>query len=137
MSRRKKRRKFRMPPENTDVVLFPGHPGRYVIVDVDTGEVFDDANGYGYTSKPKAYAALSYKRKRASGQPTRGDLVRKWLRENKAVSDGYRDAIDCCFKEIARGEVTCEELLEDVMKRCDCTALPSGIGVKTVVKYFE
>lgn len=36
---------------------------RYAIVDMDTGEIFDDAQGYGYRTKRKAYAALAYKRR--------------------------------------------------------------------------
>ena len=34
---------------------------RYVIVDTSTGEIVDDAQGYGYRSKRKAYAAFAYK----------------------------------------------------------------------------
>lgn len=36
---------------------------RFVIVQLDTGEVLDDAQVYGYKSKPKAYKAYAYKRK--------------------------------------------------------------------------
>ena len=34
---------------------------RYVIVDTSTGEIVDDAQGYGYKSEQKAYACFSYK----------------------------------------------------------------------------
>lgn len=34
---------------------------RYVIVDEDTGEILDDAQGYGYRSAPNAYKAWAYK----------------------------------------------------------------------------
>ena len=34
---------------------------RYVIIDKETGEILDDANGYGYKSKQKAYAAYGGK----------------------------------------------------------------------------
>lgn len=37
---------------------------RYVIVDNETGEIIDNAQGYGYKSKRNAYAAYGYKRKR-------------------------------------------------------------------------
>ena len=36
---------------------------RYVVVDADTGEVLDDAQGYGYKTVRKAYAAYYYKHK--------------------------------------------------------------------------
>ena len=34
---------------------------RYVVVDVETEKVLDDAQGYGYRSKQKAHAAWAYK----------------------------------------------------------------------------
>lgn len=34
---------------------------RYVIVSTETGKVLDDAQGYGYKSAQKAYAAFAYK----------------------------------------------------------------------------
>lgn len=34
---------------------------RFVVVDEETGNVLDDAQGYGYKSKQKAMAAWSYK----------------------------------------------------------------------------
>lgn len=33
---------------------------RYVIVDIDTGEILDDAQGYGYRTAQKAYAGYNY-----------------------------------------------------------------------------
>lgn len=40
-----------------------GHPyqRRYCVVDVETGEIIDDAQGYGYKSKDKAIAAYTWK----------------------------------------------------------------------------
>ena len=37
---------------------------RYIIVDVKTGKILDDAHGYGYKSIKKAYSAYGYKKKR-------------------------------------------------------------------------
>ena len=34
---------------------------RYIVINKDTGEVLDDAQGYGYKTIQKAYAAYSYK----------------------------------------------------------------------------
>ena len=34
---------------------------RYIIIDKETGEVLDDAQGYGFRSRRKAYAAYTYK----------------------------------------------------------------------------
>ena len=35
--------------------------GRFAIIDADTGEILDDANGYGYKSKQNAMRAWNYK----------------------------------------------------------------------------
>lgn len=37
---------------------------RYLVLDRETGEILDDAQGYGYKSKLKAYKAYGYKLKR-------------------------------------------------------------------------
>ncbi|MFB5292280.1 hypothetical protein ACE4WU_05170 [Enterococcus faecalis] len=34
---------------------------RYVIVNLETGEIVDDCRGYGFKSKPAAYACFGYK----------------------------------------------------------------------------
>lgn len=36
---------------------------RWRVVDVTTGEILDDAQGYGYKTAPKAYAGFGYKQK--------------------------------------------------------------------------
>ena len=33
---------------------------RFVIIDVNTGEIIDDAQGYGYKSKKRAYRSFGY-----------------------------------------------------------------------------
>ena len=54
-----------MPAKNIEVIedknLSSNYDKRYVVVDKDTGEVLDDAQGYGYRSVQKAYAAYGYK----------------------------------------------------------------------------
>lgn len=42
------------------VLSSPGNP-RYVIINTETGEVVDDAQGYGFKSAQKAYACFVYK----------------------------------------------------------------------------
>ncbi|EGO2667902.1 hypothetical protein AAFA95_002657 [Enterococcus faecalis] len=36
---------------------------RYILIQLHTGEILDDAQGYGYKSKPNAYKAYAYKQK--------------------------------------------------------------------------
>ena len=59
--------------------------GRYVIVDVETGEILDDAQGYGYKTQQKAYAAYGYKMRDKSKDAAKKQKnlgIRKWLREH-------------------------------------------------------
>ena len=42
---------------------------RYIVVDKDTGEIVDDAQGYGYKTAHKAFAAYRYKHKYKSDKP--------------------------------------------------------------------
>lgn len=37
---------------------------RFVIIDMETGEIKDDANGYGFKSPRRAYACFGYKKTR-------------------------------------------------------------------------
>ena len=44
-----------------DVVDMLDRPGRFEIVDKETGEIIDNANGYGYKTKTNAYKAGWFK----------------------------------------------------------------------------
>ena len=44
--------------------LSTGVNHRWIVIDEETGEILDDAQGYGYKSKQKAYNAYFYKQKR-------------------------------------------------------------------------
>lgn len=50
------------PPKNIRVISTRSANAdiRYVLVDADTGELFDDAQGYGYKSEEKAVSAFRY-----------------------------------------------------------------------------
>lgn len=71
---------------------------RYVIVDKDTGEILDDAQGYGYKTAQKAYAAYGYKN-RTPSQKNREKEIKKWMKEHKRF---VRDMDKYAF-EIAKG----------------------------------
>lgn len=67
---------------------------RWAIVDEKTGEVLDDAQGYGYKSAQKAYAAYAYKQRGKNQNKKKKEQNRKstkeiqnWLKEHKDFSD--------------------------------------------------
>lgn len=60
---------------------------RYVIVDIDTGEILDDAQGYGYRTAQKAYAGYNYKimpKSEKAKKVARERHMQKWLKDHKA-----------------------------------------------------
>ncbi len=59
---------------------------RYVIMDRETGEIVDDAQGYGYRTAQKAYAAWGVKHRDKSKDKEKAELERvmaNWLREHQ------------------------------------------------------
>lgn len=63
---------------------------RYRIVSIDTGEILDDAQGYGYKTAQKAYAGYSYKNRDKSKDKAKQEKVnkiKKWIKENKSFID--------------------------------------------------
>jgi hypothetical protein len=67
-------------PAPFDVVEMLGHPGRFEIVSMETGEIIDNANGYGYKSKPNAYKAGWYK---FGGGKKKVDSAVAWWRKKE------------------------------------------------------
>ena len=88
------------------VVLNPslsrdGEP-RYIVVDKETGEILDDAHGYGYKTVQKAHAEYSYKnrdRSKDTEKAAKQDHIAKWLKEHPQ----FRHLMDGIAFEIAKG----------------------------------
>ena len=59
---------------------------RFVVVDKNTGEVLDDAQGYGYRTSQKAYAAFGYKNRDKSKdneKRAKRKEIEQWMKEHK------------------------------------------------------
>lgn len=75
---------------------------RFCIVSTDTGEVLDDAQGYGYKTAQKAYSAYAYKTRDKSKDRERAAKkkhIERWMKENKSF---VRLMDDCAFR-VAKG----------------------------------
>lgn len=75
---------------------------RYVVISKETGETLDDAQGYGYKSVRKAYAAYAYKTRTPEQKAAKEEkdvVLKKWCKENKSF---IRDLDQFAF-EIAKG----------------------------------
>ena len=68
---------------------------RFVVVDEETGNVLDDAQGYGYKNKQKAMAAWSYKNRDKSKDAEKRKkqrVIKAWLKEHPVVGDALEEA---------------------------------------------
>ena len=60
---------------------------RYIVINEETGEVLDDAQGYGYKSVQKAIAAYNYKNRDKSKDAERAAKkahIKQWMKEHKS-----------------------------------------------------
>ena len=68
-------------------VIINNNP-RFIIVDSETGEVLDDAQGYGYKTIQGAFKAYKFKRLTKDERKERENkiaLVKKWMKQNKEI----------------------------------------------------
>ena len=75
---------------------------RYCIVSNETGEVLDDAQGYGYRTAQKAYAAYAYKTRDKSKDQEKANKkkhIQQWMKEHK----GFVRAMDDTAFQILKG----------------------------------
>lgn len=112
--------------------VFSHEETRYVILDADTGEVFDDAQGWGYKTKRNAYAALGHMRARAAGKPTRSQLAKGWLRSNPAAKEAIGSYVDRNCKLIA--EMPATAVFEQALDGVEHSSLPDGVTPSVVLE---
>lgn len=89
---------FKVVVSNT---LSKGSEKRYVVIDVDTGEIVDYAQGYGYKSQQNAYSAYAYKTRDRS----RDKEIRKWMKKHETFVELMDEIAFDILKE-SNGTVT-------------------------------
>lgn len=81
---------------------------RFVVVEKETGKVLDDAQGYGYKTVQKAYAAWNYKNRDKSKDKEKAkkrSAILKWMKEHK----DFVESMNVIAFEIAKGSWGPEE----------------------------
>ena len=74
------------PAEKDDDPYTSNTGTRFCIIDIDTGEILDDAQGYGYRSARNAYAAYAYKHRDKSKdkeKQERREMILSWMKEHR------------------------------------------------------
>lgn len=97
-----------------DEYSFPTRETRYCIVSEKTGEVLDDAQGYGYKTAKKAYAGYAYKNRDKSkdaAKEAKKKEILQWMKEHKSF---VRDMDDVAF-QIAKGSWGPDDRFDAVM----------------------
>jgi len=87
---------------------------RYIIVD-EEGKIIDDAQGYGYKTFNNATKAMWYKfgggkRKKRNIKTER----KRFFKENPGLEEFIDNFYETWFKELSRGEVTEEDLIQSI-----------------------
>lgn len=96
-----------------DVVEMVGKPGRFEIVDIETGEIVDNANGYGYKSKTNAYRAGWYKL--CGGKQKVDEAVAWWKKpEHREFREFLEDEAFYLAKECGGTEAAIHKKLKEV-----------------------
>ena len=75
---------------------------RFCIVSTDTGEILDDAQGYGYRTAQKADSAYAYKTRdktKDNEKQAKKKHIQQWMKEHKS----FVKAMDDTAFEIAKG----------------------------------
>ena len=76
-----------------------GEP-RYVLIDLETGEIVDDAQGYGYKTAQGAHLSWAYQHRDKSKdaeKKAKSKKIRKWMKEHKGFvkqMDGFAFEIE-------------------------------------------
>lgn len=111
------------------------YDARYVLIDEETGEIVDDAQGYGYKSIQKAYAGGSYKFRDKSKDTAKAEkegLMEKWMRENKDFV-GLMDAV--AFDSIKCHERFDAKIVKELLTNNGYKDLP--FTANELLKYWQ
>ncbi len=112
---------------------------RYAIKDMESGEIVDDAQGYGYKSVQKAYAGWAYKNRDKSRDTERAEkeiIISKWVKENRT----FIRLLDTIAFEIAKGSHAPEDKVDanfvrELLKKNGYRDLP--FTARELYKYWE
>jgi len=89
---------------------------RYIVVDTETGEVLDNAQGYGYKSIQNAYKAYGYKSKHKNPKQHSKMMKKKVLAFIKNNNKVFDELSDIAFYAAKDGEELTETQIKDFLK---------------------
>lgn len=113
--------------------LSKNYDNRYVVIDETTGEVLDDAQGYGYKSAQNAHRAYSYKSmppKKKSQREAAKRRVERWCAEHKEFMQHVDQAM---FYAVKDGENVTEADVQAILTE---HRLELPFSIKDLMKHW-
>ena len=119
-------------------VIINNNP-RFIIVDSETGEVLDDAQGYGYKTIQGAFKAYKFKRLTKDERKERENkivLVKKWMKQNKEIMN-LLEQISFEIWKGSWGPDDCfdEKLVKEILIENGYDIDELGFTIKELLKY--
>lgn len=111
---------------------------RYILVDEATGEIVDDAQGYGYKDARKAYSAFYYKHrdKTKDGEKRRiKKLVIKFCKDNPELIEDLLDLEFHVLKMNDKNITFNSKIVSDYFKNCGIENL--DFSIEDFLKYWD
>ena len=103
---------------------------RYMVVDGKTGEIVDNAQGWGFKSIKNAYTCLYHKLNRKELDDEKR-TVKKWLEEHKTFKDRLEDMLWYAAKD---GDKITEGM---VLKLAEDLSVDVPFKTKRLLKYLD
>lgn len=102
---------------------------RFVIINEETGELLDDAQGYGYKTVESSNKAMWYKFQDGKLKlDTQRDESRKFFKDNPEILNYINLTYETHFNQTAFGQIYNPELLDMVEKK---------FGIKIPIHYMK
>ena len=111
---------------------------RYILVDETTGEIVDDAQGYGYKGERKAYSTFYYKHrdKTKDGEKRRiKKLVIKFCKDNPELIEDLLDLEFHILKMNDKNITFNSKIVSDYFKNCGIDNL--DFSIEDFLKYWD
>lgn len=111
---------------------------RFIIININTGEILDDAQGYGYKTIEKAFAAFYYKKNNKKSDAKKKKALKKTIERWLDKNEDFKDDIEYWIIQIiAKGctdVVLNEETVGDLLKAHNIEL--KSFSIKQLLEYF-
>jgi len=111
---------------------------RFIIINIHTGEILDDAQGYGYKTIEKAFAVFYYKKNNkksdAKKKKTLKRTIERWLDKNEDFEDDIEYWIIQIIAKGCTDVVLNEETVGDLLKAHNIEL--KSFSIKQLLEYF-